>query len=1062
MWGHGVDGDDRGASYDFGAPPVNACTACGVEFASEARFCSRCGAPAPTGGTLGFVPAEVQSRVAAGGPSEERRLVTALFADVSGFTALAERLDAEDLMDVIDPLLARLGAIVAAHEGFVNKYAGDALLAVFGAPSAHEDDPERALRASLEMHGAVDALRARLPEEARGLALRVGVSSGHGVVRVRETEARMDYDVLGSSIIVAQRLESVAVPGSVYVAESTHRLTEATFAFEPLGAFTLKGLGEPVRAWRLLGERRDAEPFDVPRIVGREAELAFLDDTVAALLEGRGSTLVIESEPGVGKTRLLQEARARAEARGVRWIQSRCHSHRIATAYAPLARMVLAAAGIAGSHPAQVDSQRVAGLVARLGLDEDAGLIGRLAGTLAADPRTHELAPEALRRDLHSAFVRLAAALASERPTIMAIEDVHWADSASLDLLAEIAASGGPVPLALILTRRPETPARTALDRAPRLRLEPLGPSWIDELLTVILGDRPPAALVEAVGARSGGNPFFAAQIVGALRDEGQLTRNGSWRLRNTGMSGVPERVETLLASRIDRLAVDAAGALGACAVVGRRGRIDLLRAIVADVLDLDAVLEVLRDVGFLHRGAPGGGPEIFAFSHALVQEVAYARLLRRDRRRLHLAVADAARQSGAPDGDLLPLLAHHLYLAEAGLRAVDALVRAAEYSASLFANPEAILQLERAVSLARENREAADLLPDLLIGLADLCHLTGGYERALALFREARDLGGGARAWAGMAAAVCRLGQLEKALELLDQAGRASEWTPDDRALLALERGHALFQVGRFTEAATPLRDGLAARRGVRDALTARLLLQLARVVAETDPEEAADRARESRAIFDDLNDLGGGTSALRMRGGVLYNLARLDEASAVLEEALALAERTGRIDEICGCLNNLGIVEARSGRYGSAITRYERVMVECERTGHATGRAMACSNLAEALLLAGDHDAALARAEEAISAERLIGDGTTLADALLTAGTVRLLRGEFARAASAIQESAELFELAGLYDRARDSRALAADAWTSAGSPECARMARTQAESDARRDRDDEPPAT
>ena len=587
-------------------------------------------------------------------------------------------------------------------------------------------------------------------------------------------------------------------------------------------------------------------------------------------------------------------------------------------------------------------------------------------------------------------------------------------------------------------------------------------PSWIDELLTVILGDRPPAALAEAVGARSGGNPFFAAEIVRALRDEGQLTRNGSWRLRNAGMSGIPERVETLLASRIDRLAVDAAGALGACAVVGRRGRIDLLRAIVADVLDLDAVLEVLRDVGFIRRGKPGGGPEIFVFSHALVQEVAYARLLRRDRRRLHLAVADAARQSSAPDGDLLPLLAHHLYLAEAGLRAVDALVRAAEHAASLFANPEAILQLERAVSLARENREAADLLPDLLIGLADLFDLTGGYERALTLFSEARDLGGGARAWAGMAAAACRLGQLEKSLELLDDAGRAAEWTPDDRALLSLERGHTLNVLGRFTEAATPLRDGLAARRGVRDALTARLLLQLARVVSEIDPEEAADRARESRAIFDELKDLSAATSALRVLGDVLRRLARLDEASAVLEEGLALAERTGRIEEVCGCLVNLGLLEVRRGRYDSAITRYERAMVECERIGHAPGQALACSNLAEALLLAGDHDAALARAEEAISAGRLIGDGMTLADALLTAGIVRSRRGEFARAAPALQESAELFDLLGLCDRARDSRALAADSWTSADSPERARIARAQAGSDARRDHDDEPPAT
>ena len=305
-------------------------------------------------------------------------------------------------------------------------------------------------------------------------------------------------------------------------------------------------------------------------------------------------------------------------------------------------------------------------------------------------------------------------------------------------------------------------------------------------------------------------------------------------------------------------------------------------------------------------------------------------------------------------------------------------------------------------------------------------------------------------------------LGQLEKALELLDQAGRASESTPDDRALLSLERGHTLFQVGRFTEAATPLRDGLAARRGVRDALTARLLLQLARVVVETDPEEAVDRARESRAIFDDLNDLGGDASALRARGYALCRLARFDEASALVEEALALAERTGRIDEVCGCLNDLGVVDVHCGRYGSAITRYERAMVEAERIGHATGQAIACSNLAEALLLAGDHDAALARAEEAISAERLIGDKTTLALALFTAGIVRSRRGEFARAAPALQESAELYELAGLYDLAGDSRTLAADAWTSAGSPERARIARTQAESDARRDRGDEPPAT
>src|SRR5437762_14160901 len=310
-----------------------ACRACGGENPEGMRFCGHCGAPAKAVETepatapdereiaealRSFVAGPVAEQlVEAGGKlPEERRLITALFAVVSGFTSLADRLDPEQLVEVIDPVISGLSSVVGRYGGYVEKFAGDALMALFGAPVSYEDDAARALRVALEMHAELARVGQELPHEAE-LTLHVGVNSGHGIARILGSETRMDYGVLGDSVILAQRLESAAPPGETYVSDATVRLTGDVFRFEPVGELQLKGKAEPVLAWRLVGERERAPSRGAATLVGRERELA----EVALALEG--SVVTVVGEPGVGKSHLVEAARDHAVDSGATWLAAR-------------------------------------------------------------------------------------------------------------------------------------------------------------------------------------------------------------------------------------------------------------------------------------------------------------------------------------------------------------------------------------------------------------------------------------------------------------------------------------------------------------------------------------------------------------------------------------------------------------------------------------------------------------------------------------------------------------------------------------------------------------------
>lgn len=1008
------------------------CESCGNTNPEGTRFCGHCGSAASEGTTSDqnvtaalrrFVAGAVADRlVEAGGTlPEERRLITALFADISGFTSLADRLDPEQLLEVIDPVIVELSSIVGRYEGYVDKYAGDALLALFGAPVAHDDDAVRALLVAEEMHSRLAELCPQLPHQPE-LTLHVGVNSGHGIARVLGSEARMDYAVLGDSVILAQRLESAAPTGETYVSELTVRLTEDDFEFEPVGELTLKGKAEPVRAWRLKGKRRHEPRLTAAPMIGRAEELV---QVVSALpTDSSGSVITIVGEAGVGKSRLIDAAQAKAGELGVRWLETRCLSYGAALAYWPVADLLR-----------QLDATDADPHFARLtdaeGQDEVA-----------------DLAPEAFRKGLHEAFRRWLQDLALDNPTVIVIEDVHWIDASTLALLGELVEVTRDAPLTLCLVARPEAAERLAALAAAALsrsevELDVLDADGVASLVAATLGGPAPEELDAFVTARSAGNPLFVRELTRALVDNGTLAAvGGTWQLApGWDTRRVPPTVESAIAARIDLLPRTTTSVLVTASVIGRRVSLPLLRDVLDQPGDLGASVDELVSRGFLER-MQSDGEERVAFHHALVQDVAYSRLLRRRLREVHLRVAEAAEARYGAGDDTIDLLARHLYLGGAP-RAVEYLVRAGERAKSLFANDEAILHFGRAAELAPDDVSHR-------LELADLHELIGDYDRALELYDEVRSETGDVRAWSGAASTLRKRGRYEDALQVVDEAFASESLRGTDLTPLWVEQGWTLSVVGRVEQAIDVLNAGLEAAPRRDTPVAGQLLFQLARAEKLSGRSEAAlTHAGEAEAIFERDKDLRHLATALRISGDAHLALGRLDEAAVALGRGLELAERVGNAEEVGGCLLNLGAVEHERGNYEAAASYHRRAMEVFERIDHATGRTQATANLAWALGEAGEHEEALVWCDRALDLARTYDHAASIADVTDTIASIHLAKGEYAEAERRAEEAAELYLAIAAVPQAARSLDIAAEACARWGEEERARAIRQRARS-------------
>ncbi len=707
-----------------------ACPSCSRDVAEGFAFCPHCGA-------------SIEPESA---PAEERKLVTLLFADVSGSTQLAEALDAEVVRELMGAYFTVAREEIEARGGTVEKFIGDAVMAVFGVPVAHEDDPARALRAALAIRKRLIELNRQLQAEGRPeLEVRIGINSGEVVSTT--SPRRGEVMVTGDAVNVAARVQQLAEPGQILVGQRT--VAAATsFRYHGLGARGIRGKAVDVEVSELIGEAVGAvEPGTAllrAPLVGRDQELSLLTslfDRVAA--DRRPHLVTLYGQPGVGKSRLTAEFLATLDARPAppRVVRGRCLSYGSGVTFWPLAEILKSEAEILDSDaPAQavrkLEIMRDRLIDTRLAADPSrtTALLGLTVGIAVPGYDFGRMDPEALHVAVVDAWRTFFSAIAVDGPVIAVIEDIHWADTALLDILDDLGARVQGSVLFLCPARPDLTDRRPGWGGGRRsfsgVFLDPLEPDDTSRLVSLLLEveDLPPD-LHERIVDRTGGNPFFVEEILRHLIDQGRITRSADHWRAEPGLTAVeiPDTVQAVLAARVDLLGADEKRALQAAAVVGRVFWPEPVgRSLDAGAARVDELLRGLesRDLVLARLGSSMAGQQEFIFKHALVRDVAYESIPKRDRAMAHLEVARWIEESaGERRLEVVELLAHHYTAAQRAVpwgrvepdrreeirsRAVELLFDAAEEAGRLFAVDRARERLDTGLELARGPIERA------------------------------------------------------------------------------------------------------------------------------------------------------------------------------------------------------------------------------------------------------------------------------------------------------------------------------------------------------------------
>ncbi|HET7236043.1 MAG TPA: adenylate/guanylate cyclase domain-containing protein [Actinomycetota bacterium] len=935
------------------------CPNCGASNPEAARFCNACGVRLHT--------AEEREG--------ERRVVTMLFCDVRGSTAMAETLDAEEWTDIMNLAYERLIEPVIRHEGTVARLMGDAILAFFGAPKAHEDDPQRAVMAGLEIVSAIGPLRERLERE-RGLDLdvRVGINTGPVVVGQVGSTLRQEYTALGDAVNVAARMEQTAEPGTVQITEDTYRLVADLFDVEGLGGIELKGKREPVSAYRVRG-RLDA-PWRVRAsrslegsLVGREAEMDLVRRALERTGEGEGSVILLVGEPGIGKSRLVEEANALwaelepADER--RWDFWYCVPFDALQPYAQYRRLIRERAGIIETDPTHVIRSKIAEAMARVAVEGWRERSERVARALLGVEQEDDehLEGEAFQHEATELVV--GSTLAQPGRRLVVFEDLHWCDQASLDLVRATVALARDHPYVFIATFRPDPSAPSQpfrewvedelTDRTIAIELAPLTGSESERLIGELLPVAMPNDLRRRILDKTEGNPLFVQEVVRSLIDGGAVERAGAGlRLAaSAGEVAIPGSVQSLITAGLDRLPEPTRRTLQTAAVIGRTFEADVLRTAIGDGDLTEHLLEHLLELERrdLIRAADGSTSPTYTFRHALTQEAAYGSLLTRTRRSIHLRLAHGLETASADRLETVaPVLAHHFREAGEDGAALRYALLAGDAAARLYANADAEAHYRAALDLALRTDAESAMLRSTFEKRGSALELAGRHHEAVANYEEMRS--------------VAR-GRGNEAMELAANGAIAILYaTPSP--LFDLERGRELSEA---------------------NAVTARRL---------------GDRTAEARALWNVVvaNIYGGGDERRAVEAG---------------EASLAIARELGEREQIAFTLNDVSRAHMAIGDFGTAAERLAEARLLWEALDNRPMLADNLTLLSLLRLMAGDHDGAMAEAERAVEISREIGNRWGESVALMWVYRVQLVRGELGAAMREIERCREVGEEGG-----------------------------------------------
>ena len=954
---------------ECGAALAATCPSCGTPFEAGEKFCGSCGARLAGASTVSAdLPASAVPAVVE--PVAERRLVSVLFADLVGFTALADGRDAEETRELLSRYFELNRDVIERHGGTVEKFIGDAVMAVWGAPVTREDDAERGVRAALEL---VDAVRGLGP----GMEARAGVLTGEAAVTLGATDQGM---VAGDLVNTASRLQAVAQPGTVLVGEATQRAAGRAIAFEPAGEQALKGKVVPVPAWRALrvvarmGGRDRSETLEAP-FVGRDEELRLLKDLFhATTRERRGRLVSVLGPAGIGKTRLAREFLRYVDGlvEDVWWHEGRSPAYGEGITFWALGEMVRRRCGLAETDDEATTRERVAATVAEHvpDLDERRWIEAALLALLGFESR---IGSEQLFAAWRTFFERLAASF----PVVLVFEDFHFADSGLLDFVDHLLEWSRSVPIYVVTLARPEL-----LEHRPdwgagkrnfvSLSLEPLDEAAMRELLAGLVPGLPAEAAM-AIVARADGIPLYAVETVRMLLAEGRLALADGVYVPTGDLSqlAVPETLTALIASRLDALEPAERAMLQDAAVLGQSFTPAALAALSGvEEADLAPHLRTLVRRELLVFDADPRSPERgqYAFVQALIREVAYGTLAKRDRKARHLAAArffeglGTDELAGALAGHYLAAHANAGEGAEADALAAQArlaLRGAADRAAALGAHDQAVTFLEQALTITDEPVEQAELLERAgreALSAGHYAAAESSLERAIEGWRAAHDDVATVRATTALGKAMLGSRQPDRASALLEPAAEAFAALSGDPEYIALQSqlGRAYFLGDQYRRSIEVIDRVLEAAEHadlvdiVADALVTRgsALMSLGQMHEGTGAVETGERLAQA-------NDLH--WTALRAVNNRASALFESDPRALIgpLNDGLTLARRLGDRGSVFSLSAQLGYVLWFTGDLDGALQVWETVLAE---DAEAPDRLVSLNGLTQARAARGE----------------------------------------------------------------------------------------------------------
>jgi predicted ATPase/class 3 adenylate cyclase len=986
------------------------CPSCGSENPAEAKFCIECGtALAVAAGAVAAGAPPSGEPVPAEEPlPEERRQVSVLFADLSGYTAVAERMDPEAVKQLLDRTLRKLGEDVTRFGGTVDKYIGDNVMAVFGAPQAHEDDPERAVRAGLAMQETMDRLNEKYASRSQvDFMLRVGINSGE-VLAGRMGDG---YTVIGDTVNVAARLQAAARPGTVTVGESTFRATRDSIAYRELEPLDLKGKAELVPAWEATGTlaerpaRRSAERPGAP-LVGRSEESALLLSLAQRVRrEERPHLVTVIGQAGVGKSRLLREFAARAAELepAPKILTGECPPYGSGISYWALGEVIRTEFGLEGGEPTETAwaklregmAERLGGEAAGEGAERNAALIARMLGIEPPEgsPPLESEDPQRMRESLFSAIRVLLEAISYSRPLVVAFEDIHWADEGMLDLIEHLARWMRGAMLLVCLARDELLDRRTdwagGRRNATSIYLDPLSGTETQELVENLYGNGN-RELVSRVAERAGGNPLFAEEMVNRLQEGGDQP------------DVLPETVHSVLAARLDSLAPLERHLLQQAAVVGQNFWEGTLIAAGHTGSAVTEALDSLQDKELVIANPASrlAGEREYAFKHALIRDVAYGMLPKATRCRQHFQVGSFIEQLAGERGErAVALIADHYgraaqlgseaeidadELREMNAKAAEFLEAAGDAALALYSNQEALGQF-RAL---RDLDGALDEAGKARIGekMGDAALLLGRVDEAVEVWEDCLDFYRGQED-------LARVGDLHRKIG-------AGLWHKGDRGA----------SIDHYQKGIDLLKDGPPCIELVR------LYEEAASLYMHTGDNMLAIYASEKALrLAERLGEAAAASRAHGIFGRVFGRIGDFEKARENLERSVELARDSDPAEAVRALLTLGYHLEASEADYAGAGKAYVEALELAVEVGDLPSRVELHAALAELAVYRADWETVELETEasaELAEREGLLGK---LCFPYVMRGVLRWREGEWDAAEESLRRAHEVAEQVG-----------------------------------------------